>query len=602
MVPATSPLAASASQRVAEIRDRLRRIESSKRKAYRLQRNGNHHECVHECEKVLAANSDEPGVHATRIISQVAIGNRQAALESCQARINSADDDVLERDLLQAVLEFAGRDATPGERLSYMADVVGFVAGCDSIPDGFHLVDLDTDPRMHRFVCSTDLVLAMMKHHRVPYAIVVVIDSRIDPALRDIMERAKQAVPAGVGRDTTLRHLARFVIDLGRSACREAPAGEQDAVRAVLLGSTSPSSFTRYNAVLFKYLADALGLEGVRLVSRGRNAWNEIDNGSSATVIALESTSDTIMFDEASSHAASIRLRRSVVPRAGSPFMQDRFRDIRVRVRRCRRSLKTLATIGKKYVECYAVQRSTRQQIQKNSSNRINDLLHLQHPALLGFTDILLNDQGGWTCVSPTTPELVPLSNLVARARYRIPLCTSLRIALEIATGLQVLHDSGIIHGNLQPGSVLCDWDEVSGDVVDVRLSAYGTSNHCLDLDELTPLFARERQRSTRQGDILALATILMVLLVGDPPPTLGPGQSNYALLRSALLDRNAAYRLPDSLPSDVATLLFDCLNESESLRPAAATCARRLRQMLTRTWCRRTQSASELIHECTPT
>ena len=118
--------------------------------------------------------------------------------------------------------------------------------------------------------------------------------------------------------------------------------------------------------------------------------------------------------------------------------------------------------------------------------------------------------------------ELVTGESMAARLEslHRIPEREVLRMARDIADGLAALHDAGLIHGNVTPGSI------VTGPDGSARLANLGLlgSQRRDDRGAIlgTPLFiATEVLKGgvdAPRSDIYSLGVTLYLLLTGQPP------------------------------------------------------------------------------------
>jgi len=87
----------------------------------------------------------------------------------------------------------------------------------------------------------------------------------------------------------------------------------------------------------------------------------------------------------------------------------------------------------------------------------------------------------------------------------------AMKIALQIAAGLDFAHKNNIVHGNLRPSNVLFDGDD------QVRLSDFGLPAH-YESQSKKNWYAPPEHKPSRQGDIYAVGVILHQMVAGCNP------------------------------------------------------------------------------------
>ncbi|KXZ52928.1 hypothetical protein GPECTOR_8g304 [Gonium pectorale] len=199
-------------------------------------------------------------------------------------------------------------------------------------------------------------------------------------------------------------------------------------------------------------------------------------------------------------------------------------------------------------------------------------------------------------CLGPPQPCLVmelmesSLDRLLhARPAELLPLQTVLRIALDIARGLEYLHPT-IVHRDLKPANVLVN---VSGPTPVAKLSDFGLSRlrttvlatrhpeagtpaymapECFDTENLT---------ITHQADIYSFAVIMWEMLTGLLP-WWGCTPVAIAYTVTMLGERLPLGSIPPArCPPALRALMTQCFDAEPRRRPAAAELVKELRLVL---------------------
>lgn len=198
----------------------------------------------------------------------------------------------------------------------------------------------------------------------------------------------------------------------------------------------------------------------------------------------------------------------------------------------------------------------------------------LHHPHLLGVHTLIpgLSD--------PVLVLEYAAGGSLADRLQRGPL--DLEVALEwvkdLAGGLEVAHEAGILHRDLKPENVLFD-DEGRPKLADFGLARVEGEERLTATHEIlgTPLYmAPEQARGaspTAAVDVYALGAVLYHCLAGQPP--ILPGGSLIALLQRLQEQEPPSFAsLGHAVPLGVESLCRRCLSKDPALRPSAAELA----------------------------
>ncbi len=207
-------------------------------------------------------------------------------------------------------------------------------------------------------------------------------------------------------------------------------------------------------------------------------------------------------------------------------------------------------------------------------------LASLNHPNIAGIHE--LGSDGGLDFLAM---ELVEGEDLAKRLRKGpIPVGEALRLATQIATGLEAAHNSGVVHRDLKPANVQVT-PEGQVKILDFGLAkkAVGGAGPPLDLSDSPTLTAQMTRAGTilgtaaymspeqargqevdAQTDIWALGVVLYEMLTGER--TFGAETATDTI--AAIIERQPDWEaLPPATPPLVRSLLRRCLQKDRNRR-----------------------------------
>ena len=170
-------------------------------------------------------------------------------------------------------------------------------------------------------------------------------------------------------------------------------------------------------------------------------------------------------------------------------------------------------------------------------------------------------------------------SKLQRDGRLPVPAC--LAIARQVAEGLRVAHDQGLIHRDIKPANLWLDRERAGSDSRRVKILDFGLARPLNTDDGLTShdnilgtprYMAPEQVRGETldaRADLYALGSTLYQMLTGQAP---FDGKNVTALLLAVVSeDAPSPRKLSEDIPEPVADLVLALLSKSPEDRPASA-------------------------------
>jgi tRNA A-37 threonylcarbamoyl transferase component Bud32 len=161
----------------------------------------------------------------------------------------------------------------------------------------------------------------------------------------------------------------------------------------------------------------------------------------------------------------------------------------------------------------------------------------------------------------------------VLRANGKLPIARALRLARQIAGGLEAAHDAGVVHRDLKPPNIMIS---AAGEDEQALIMDFGIS---ASTDEVTEgsIVGTLEYMSPEQGsgqavdarsDLYAFGVILFELLGGPRSDTSRTGRDRIAAMKQRFADGFPSLRtLDDTIPEPLAALVARCLERDPAAR-----------------------------------
>jgi serine/threonine protein kinase len=197
----------------------------------------------------------------------------------------------------------------------------------------------------------------------------------------------------------------------------------------------------------------------------------------------------------------------------------------------------------------------------------------ISHPNVCRVYDI--GEAEGLVFLSMEYIDGEDLSSLLRRIG-RLPPDKALEISREIASGLAVAHERGVLHRDLKPSNVMLD-DGGRARITDLGLAAAVGTIGKEDVRSGTPAYMSPGQWAgnevTEKSDIYSLGLVLYEIVTGKPPFTAETLEELVAR-KTGALPRNPS-SLVEGLDPAVGSAILSCLELDPARRPASALAVR---------------------------
>lgn len=175
--------------------------------------------------------------------------------------------------------------------------------------------------------------------------------------------------------------------------------------------------------------------------------------------------------------------------------------------------------------------------------SQAQQLAQISHPNLIKILGTSRNDR-----VYILAMEYLTGGALADRSTQAFSLDNFYPIAIQIADGLAVAHDAGIMHGNLRPTNILF------GGTGQVKVTDFGLDEHYSNQDEHNWYQPVEEEMGA-SADIFAAGVIFYQMLIGELPK-----RKHLRLIPSAKFEE---------LPAELQRMIKDMLSLDAKKRPA---------------------------------
>ncbi|MEA3057098.1 MAG: eukaryotic-like serine/threonine-protein kinase [Actinomycetota bacterium] len=193
-------------------------------------------------------------------------------------------------------------------------------------------------------------------------------------------------------------------------------------------------------------------------------------------------------------------------------------------------------------------------------------LTGISHPNLVEVLDSGLDDEHPFLVMALLEGEA--LSRIIA-TRGRLPVDEAVNLVADVADGLGVAHDAGVVHRDVKPGNIVCHQQVPT--LVDfgiARAIDATTLTRGLVVGTASYLAPEQAQGAavTPAADVYSLGCVLYELLTGRPPFT---GDSPVSIaLQHVQADATPPGDLAD-LPAAIDAVVMAALGKDPSRRPA---------------------------------
>jgi eukaryotic-like serine/threonine-protein kinase len=161
----------------------------------------------------------------------------------------------------------------------------------------------------------------------------------------------------------------------------------------------------------------------------------------------------------------------------------------------------------------------------------------------------------------------------VLRVAGKLPIPRAMRLARQMASGLEAAHDAGVVHRDLKPANIMIggEGDNLHALIMDFGISVSTAEKISGGVTGTLEYMAPEQATTgpvDGRADIYAFGLILYEMLIGGRPPRPGPPLDRLTVMKLRFVEGLPAIRSRDaSIPEGLAEVVTRCLERDPGAR-----------------------------------
>ncbi len=142
----------------------------------------------------------------------------------------------------------------------------------------------------------------------------------------------------------------------------------------------------------------------------------------------------------------------------------------------------------------------------------------------------------------------------------------------QLAQGLQYLHTCGIVHRDIKPSNIKVTYSSSRGNnlyILDLGIAEFQTQSHSVSLGTLQYMSPERfsREKATAASDVYSFGLVAYQLLEGKYPYAANGSKKIEEWKRIHLSLKPQSFK-PNSIPSDIAEMVYETLSKNPQERP----------------------------------